>query len=194
VRRQLLVIAMVVGAVPLLAGCDLLMGTGSYNGYDDDLGEELATYATGRATLEIDGRTIVLDQLGAGPHLISGFGADVYWYNEDGWGLRLNAYDGDMMMSGTDITIDRVQTTYWSANGFDDCVVEVDKADETGVKGSATCDGLRWSDQLRGSRGWSGGPSRVEGEPAFDSTITFEARPAPGSQASPAPTPSPSPS
>jgi hypothetical protein len=182
VRRKLLVLALAYAAVPLLAGCAFLDDPA----FDDGFGAPLATYVTGRATLEIDGRTIVLDRLSAGPHLIQGAGADVYWYNEEGWGLRLSAFD--MLGAGaTNISIDRVRTTYWSADGYEDCLVKVETADETGVKGSATCDGLRWVDRLRGASSWGEGPGYVEGEPAFDATVVFEARPALGTPTSTSP-------
>ena len=171
--RRILVLALAIGLVPALAGCDLL-GVPAFD--EEGFGEPLATYATGSASLVIDGETIVLDQLSRGPHLYDGFGADVYWFNDDGWGLRLTSYDAGLMGVG-DITIDRVRTTYWSASGYDDCILELDLVDETGVRGSATCDGLRWVDQLRGG-GWSGGPPYVDGEPAFDATVEFSAAPA----------------
>lgn len=184
-RRQLLALAIALCAVPLVAGCSLLMP--GLDEFDEGLGDALATYGTGRATLEIDGRTIVLDKLNAGPHLYDGLGANVYWYNEDGWGLRLTTYDDGGWMPSNDVTIDRVQTTYWSAPGWGDCVLEVAVADATGVRGSARCDGLRWTDQLRGGNGWGEGPGVVEGEPAFDAIIEFEAAPAEAAPAEPVP-------
>jgi hypothetical protein len=193
VRRPLLVLVPVLGAGLLLAGCELL-GTGAFgDGLGDTFGEPLATYTAGRATIEIDGTTIVLDQLSAGPHLMAGFGADVYWFNEDGWGLRLSSYGGGPI-SSSDITIDRVRTTYWSAPGYGDCIVTVDTIDPTGVKGSATCDGLRWTDQLRGGTAWSADPRYVEGEPAFDATVTFEAEATGPGRAAASPNASPTPS
>jgi hypothetical protein len=186
VRRQLVVLSLaVVGVVPLLAGCAFFDGP-SDDGLDGE-GQVLATYTSGHATLKIDGSTMVLDQLGGESELISGFGADVYWYNDAGWGLRFEAY-GDSGLSGNDVRIERVQTTYWATDGGGDCVVKVEKADATGLKGSATCHGLRWVDQLRGSRWGSDGPNYVKGEPAFDATIKFQAAPAspaPSSQSVP---------
>lgn len=172
-RRLLVILALAIGAAPTVSGCDLL---GMPSTDDEDFGQPIATYTSGRATLVIDGRTIVLDQVSAGPHLYRDMGADVYWFNEEGWGLRLTSY-GDGWMAGSDITIDRVQTTYWSAPGYGDCRLKVERLDATGAQGSASCDGLRWVDRLRGGS-WRADEPYVEGEPAFDAEVTFEAEPA----------------
>jgi hypothetical protein len=55
--------------------------------------------------------------------------------------------------------------------------VTVTKADETGLAGTATCKGLRWSDAMSMGFDSSFTPPYIEGEPAFDAEITFEATP-----------------
>ncbi len=113
-------------------------------------------------------------------------GADVYWFNDDGWGVRLSGGGvvGAFPMPPS-ISIDRVRTTYWSAMDVQDaCKVTLDEIDAKGLRGTATCTGLRWSDMLRGGmQGFGGadGNGFVPGEPAFDATIDFEALPKPPS-------------
>jgi hypothetical protein len=175
-RRAPATIVSVALAAALLGGCELLYPP------EDNLGTALATYVTGHATMTIAGEDVELDQISPGPHLITDMGAEVYWFNDDGWGLRLSGGGavGAFAMPAM-ISIDRVQTTYWSA--MDDggqCRVTLDEIDAKGLRGSATCTGLRWSDVLRGGVGgfWDpGGGPYVEGQPPFDATITFEAQP-----------------
>jgi hypothetical protein len=164
----------VVGVV--LAGCELLGPPA------DGFGEALATYETGYATMTIGDETIQLDQIAPGPHLTAGYGAEVYWYNDEGWGLRISG--GEASPGFFDIpamlSIDRVRTTYWSAMDWESgCDIKLTEIDEHGIRGTATCKGLRWTDMLHG--GSSGWPQDryVEGEPAFDATLEFEALPKP---------------
>lgn len=175
-HRRLPALVLVLACLPGLAACELL-GMPTFD--EEGFGEPLATYGGGSATLVIDGETILLDQLSRGPHLYDGLGTDVYWFNDDGWGLRLTSFDSGFM-DMAEVTIDRVQTTYWSAPGYGDCIVDLVRSDETGVEGTATCDGLRWVDQLRGGS-WNDGPPFVEGQPAFDATVEFEASATSGS-------------
>jgi hypothetical protein len=142
-----------------------------------DLGTATTTYGTGRATMTIDGEPIVLDQLAASSQYLAGFGPEVYWFNDDGWGLRLSG-GGMGPFSPASVSIDRVRTTYWSALDYGNaCRVTVAQADEKGIKGTATCTGLRWTDMLRGGLGSLGSLGYVEGEDAFDATIEFTASP-----------------
>jgi hypothetical protein len=76
------------------------------------------------------------------------------------------------------LTIDRiVGTQHWTTLDSSRCVVTVTKADETGLAGTATCKGLRWSDALSMGLGSSFQPPYISGEPAFDAEVTFEATP-----------------
>lgn len=168
-------------AMLALAGCELLAPSFG----DDEFGQALATYARGHATMTIGGETIELDQLSPGPHLTQGWGVEVYWYNDEGWGLRVSG--GGSLSGGlgfdmpATISIDRVRTTYWMASDYEArCDVDVDEMDDKGVRGSASCKGLRWVDVLRRGNGiGSYEEGYVEGEPPFDVTLQFEAFPDP---------------
>lgn len=161
---------------PVVAGLAIATTTGGCVFLDPpgaDLGAATTLYGTGTATMTIDGEAIVLDQVSTTSQLMTGFGPDVYWFNEEGWGLRLSGGGTGLFMPAT-VSIDRVRTTYWSAIDYGNaCRVTVAQADEKGVKGTATCTGLQWTDILRG--GPAGG--YVEGEDAFDATIEFAAAP-----------------
>jgi hypothetical protein len=174
----LLALAMVAG--PGLTGCELL------NPPADTFGGTVASYQTGHATMTIGDQTIKLDQISPGPHLMRDLGAEVYWFNDAGWGLRLSGGGGASAFAmPASVAIDRVRTTYLSAmddNG--ECKVKLDEIDEQGLRGTATCTGLRWADMLRGGIGGygdTGGDRYDTGEPPFDATITFEALPKPPS-------------
>jgi hypothetical protein len=159
-------IAGLIGAL-VAGGCVFLDPPGA------DLGAATTTYGAGRATITIDGKPIVLDQVSTTSGLLTGFGPEVYWFNDDGWGLRLSG-GGTGLLSPAMVSVDRVRTTYWSAIDYGNgCRVAIAQADEKGVRGTASCTGLRWTDMLRG------GPASgyVEGEDPFDATIEFSAAP-----------------
>jgi hypothetical protein len=184
-------------AVTSLAGCELLMPSDAFDSFDD-FAEPIATYATGRATVKLGTETLVLDRIAPGPHVYKAGTVELYWYNDEGWGMRLMSFqDSGLLGEFSDLSFDRVQTTYWTAMGGSgsggDCAIRIERADATGLHGSATCTGLRWLDQLHGGTMSGNGPPFVEDQPAFDATVTFDAEPAPGS-ATPAPAVSPSPS
>jgi hypothetical protein len=155
-------------ATTLLAGCVFFpppedpFGTG-----------DMTTFATGHATMTVDGERVELNQIAPGPHLISGIGREIYRFNDDGWGLRLTGGMSGFMP--TMLSIDRIRNAYWSAQDFGACSVKLDSSDKDGVKGSATCKELHWSDMLKG--GASSMDNRVKGEDPFDATIEFEALP-----------------
>ena len=54
------------------------------------------------------------------------------------------------------------------------CVTTIERADASGVAGSATCRGLEWTDYF-GSYSMTGFPQPIPGEEPFDAEITFEA-------------------
>ena len=162
---------------PLLAGLALslaLSGCALFDYPEDDFGGVVSRYATGSATVTIGSERHVLDQVAPSSQLMAGFGAEVYWFNDDGWGLRLTGGTAGSMLPAM-LSVDWVRTTYWSASDYGgQCNVKLDQADAKLVKGTATCTGLRWSDMLRGDV-FDGG--YVEGEAPFDATIEFEAAP-----------------
>jgi hypothetical protein len=176
----------------LLSGCEYLI-PGLYP--DPDPWQEpgvTTAYESGRATLELDAdgaqQTVVLDEIAEGSEL-TGFGATVIWRNDDGWALTLSTFDFGGMPglggSSDDVSIQRINgVELWVTDSYsspDSCIVEIDESSDELLSGSATCRGLRWSDGLGGFGGYgASGPRYIEDEPAFDLTLTFEARPAAG--------------
>jgi hypothetical protein len=139
----------------------------------------IASFQSGRATIKLDGgETIELTELHGTADLNTLFGARISWENESGWYLRLigggNSGGPEAEFPPT-LMIDRiVDDEHWTTRD-DRCVVDLDKADKTGVKGSATCKRLRWHDALAGYE--FNGNDLVPDQPKFDATITFEALP-----------------
>lgn len=164
-RSRLAALSGLVALAILASGCALI--DPSLNG---DFGEKITTtYTAGRATMKIGDEAVVLDKM-APAHLIEGIGPEAYWFNDDGWGVRLMGGTG--AIGPASITLDRIQTTYWTAWG-DNCRVTIDQSDASALRGSAVCTGLRWSDPLRGDS--LGTDQLVPGEAAFDATIQFVA-------------------
>jgi hypothetical protein len=139
--------------------------------------------------------TMTLDQIGPDSMLDSYMGATVTWRNDDGWIVRMNAYDysdpgaGDVPGSiGGDVTVERIDGhEHWSAGSYTStagnrCIVDVWEMSETVVSGRANCRGLRWTDYAGGFS--FGEPVFIEGQDAFDLTVTFEAKPSGDGQAS----------
>jgi hypothetical protein len=171
----------------LLAGCELLL-PGLYGFPEEPIDPGLgmsATYESGSATLRFGGaapQTIELDTVLSGSG-VSEFGAMVTWRNDDGWAMTVNAYEMGLPgveLSG-DVNIQRiVGTEVWTTDSFTtpySCTVDIDKVTEDELSGAATCRSLQWVDGTGGGS-WlnPGSPRYVEGEPAFDVTITFEAQ------------------
>lgn len=163
------------------AGCSLLFGSG-FGPLDPELmsSSPLATYSVGSATIAIGGgETIELDVLDPSSGIDSMFGSDVHWSNGDGWHLRVNGAGtdlGDGMGGAEFLTIDRITDgAHWSTLDPSRCIVDVDVADESALRGTATCKGLAWFDAMSGPLG-AMGPSEID-EPKFDAEITFEATP-----------------
>jgi hypothetical protein len=163
-----------------LIGCDYLTGL---SGFDDDfpLPSPQATYRTGTATITIGDETIVLDRLNGPGSLFDTFGAEAGWTDGQGWYLRVSgASMGGAFFSGAYVTFDRIVTVqHWSIYDTSRCIVTIDQADTRGLAGSALCRGLRWTDALAsfGGFGVSPEPAYIDGQPAFDAEVTFEAVP-----------------
>jgi hypothetical protein len=175
-------LALAVGTALLVAGCELLYGLAPY---DPTLDPEdyafpspIAVYAAGRATLAIDGGTaLVLDRMTAPGRLDESFGSDVVLTNGDGWYVRVSGAmpPGTIYSSSGYVTIDRVfDGNHWSTADPTRCIVTLEQADATELRGAASCKGLRWSDSL-GTITTSLEPAYVEGQAPFDAEITFEA-------------------
>ena len=163
-------------AATMLAGLALSLTAAGCAFFDDYPGESLGgvmtRYQAGTATVTIGSERHVLDQVSASSQLMSDLGADVYWFSDDGWGLRLSGGMAGAYFPAT-VSIDRIRNAYWSATDYNgQCRVKLDQVDAKAVKGTATCTGLRWTDVLRGDYSTGG---YVEGEAPFDATIEFEA-------------------
>ena len=75
------------------------------------------------------------------------------------------------------LTIERIADgRHRTASDPGACKVTIATADTTGLAGSATCKGLRWSDALAPYEP-IGRPSYVEGEAPFDAEVEFSATP-----------------
>jgi len=183
------------GAV--LAGCNLffpgLVGPGPMGSFGDlyslgdlssfdvpleSFGEPslLATYRTGSATIRLgDGTTIRLTTVRAGSQLMSSMGAAARWSDASGWNLIVDgaASDGsygDATIVELDRIADNEHLTTLDSGG---CSVKIDLADRTGLRGSASCKGLIWTDALD----LYGPVSAASGQAPFDAEITFSAAP-----------------
>ena len=167
------------------SGCQYLYG---FPPIDPDEGfeppEATAIYESGRATIAIDGgATIVLDRLAAPGGLFQDFGASATFTGDDGWYLgisgALDEASTGLFGIGTFLQLDRITgTEHWTSMDPSRCIVDVASVDETGMRGSATCKGVRWSDML--GQGYADfEPNYIEGEAPFDAEITFEALPGP---------------
>ena len=175
--------------IPLLAGCELLFPGFAQGPEPSGLGEfpgpsPIATFGSGHATIAIEGGdTIRLDELHGDGELTPFVGASISWENESGWYLRLIGGGGAGAVEEfpANLTIDRiVEDEHWTTGDLDRCVVDIDKADKTGVKGSATCKGLQWHDALAAYNIALGQQDLIPDQPKFDATITFEAAPTNG--------------
>jgi len=194
VPRLLLTITAVV-----VAGCFFpSLGSFADLGDPDPFPSVLATYTRGSATLAITRagttETIALNEVGRGSQATSIVGTSVSWRNEDGWILQLTAYDyGDVFApratgepesenesySG-DVSIQLIADhEFWRADSYgpagNRCIVDIEEADETEVRGSATCRGLRWTDGTVVALNPE--PVLIDGQDPFDAEITFEATP-----------------
>ena len=135
-----------------------------------------ASFSTGSATLELDGETIVLDQLSGEAGISDEMGFNVRW--TDGAGRYLSifgtpAFPG--LPSSEYLTLDWLQEDrHWVIVDTMRCVTTIDQADEDALRGSATCRGLEWGDYFDMSS-ISGLPKPIDGQEPFDAEITFEA-------------------
>ena len=139
----------------------------------------LATFSNGQATLILsDGSPILLDRISPGPHLFSEFGSNVRWSSADGWYLTVagaGAVAG--ALGDAYLQLDRIQDhVHWTIDDPSRCHVVIQTASSNGLRGTASCSGMRWVDALGGS-GFVGPPSPPPGDVPFDAQISFEATP-----------------
>ena len=139
----------------------------------------MTRYPTGRATVAIDGGTaMVLDRLTVPGTYDPSFGAQITLAGPDGWYLQL--YDAVASMPAeagySFLSLERiVDRQHWTLADPSRCDLVITQADASGLRGTASCHGLRWADALAG--GWLGGPHHIQGQDVFDAEITFEASP-----------------
>ncbi len=189
---RLKAIAALAAVVFLVSGCQYLsmfgdagafpvdpLQPGDFGSFDPGgfpMPSPIATFTEGSATLTIDGKTTMLDQLSGFAGAYDEFGTEVGW--TDGSGTYVRFFGSGDPAFGPDqgfITIDRVvDGQHWTSSDPWICQVELDQGDSTGVAGTATCNGLHWMDAI------SGGdfiPTPNESGPAVDAEITFSATP-----------------
>jgi hypothetical protein len=173
-----------------LSGCallDLLLGQPPFPDPDGSFppfpfASAETTFTTGSATIVLSGEagepgeTLVLDELAGGGSLLEGFGLQARWTNGDGWYLTFQSYpDFGLPAESAYLTIDRIfDGRHWTTYDQTRCVTTTQVDEATGIVGTATCRGLKWSDFFSSSSGL-GLPEVIEGEPPFDAEITFEA-------------------
>lgn len=172
-----------------VAGC-LLPNFGAFGSDDEPFPTVLATYATGSATLQMKrgdvAETVTFNRIGPGSQLGSFVGANVTWRNEDGWVLQVTAFDtmfGSPEAAGPysgDVVLQLIADhELWRADSYATtgprCIIDLDHVSETGVRGTATCKGLRWVDGTAGPLFPE--PVYIEGQEPFDAEVTFEATP-----------------
>jgi hypothetical protein len=167
-------------AASIVGGCSLLYGFDPNVPPDFGMPKPAATYKTGHATVTVGkDPAIELGDLTDGGTMDPSYGASATFRNADGWYLRImGATKGRNLYSMPGfMTIDRiVDKQHWTTFDSSRCVITITKADQTGLAGTATCKGLRWSDAL--SNGFeSFEPPYIKDQPAFDAEITFEALP-----------------
>src|SRR5262245_17297834 len=127
------------------------MGGGGF-GSDFPAPSQIASFSTGHATIAIaGGETIELDKVGAKSGIESIIGADVRWTGDDGWSLQVSGAGADYPDGVTTIDtpallmLDRITDgSHWTTYDPSRCVVTVEVADKTGLRGSATCKGVEW--------------------------------------------------
>ena len=163
--------------VPLDPGEFGSFDPGEFGSFDpDDPGFSMpppeATFTKGSATVTIDGTATTLDRLAGNGLMYKDVGADVGW--TDGNGTYVHFFGSGAFGDAGFVSIDRIADGHHL--GLPDpgaCTVKLDKADATGVAGSATCKGARWTDMLTNFGGFAS-PSPGA---TFDAEITFEATP-----------------
>ena len=174
------VLAVVLLAIGL-SGCSLLdLLLGAEPPFDPDepfpFPTAEATFSAGTATIELDGETLVLDELSGEAAMNPDFGTSVRWTNGNGRYLSLTAMpDMGFMPDSSYLSFDWIADgRHWTIMDPGRCVTTIEQADASGVTGTATCRGLEWTDYL-GSSSLTGFPQPIPGGEPFDAEITFEA-------------------
>ncbi len=173
------VLALVLGAALVAGGCEYLYGYGAGNPDDFGIPAPLARYVEGTARVSVgEAAAMDLHELSHAALYDDLFGAEATFSNDDGWYVRVSgATTGGMFGSLAYVTLDRVTGgQHWTTSDPGRCIVTIDAADATSLRGSAICKGLRWADAMAGV-GMSLEPTYISGQDPFDAEIRFEARP-----------------
>lgn len=172
-------------AVVVVSGCQYLFGFPSEPPFP--MPTTAGAYDQGRATITIGtDPAIALDELSRPGTFDPSFGGEATFRGDDGWYVQVygaSLGSGGLFGTGGYLTLDRiVDRQHWTTADPTRCVVTVTVADESTLRGTATCKGLRWSDALGGAFGGgfgggfgANGPAYIPDQPAFDAEITFEA-------------------
>jgi hypothetical protein len=148
--------------------------------FDPDApGAPKATFSHGKATVTIGSDVVALDRIVGSGYLSDEYGGQASWTNGSGWYVQAFGISPDGSAFGDEafVSLDRiVDGNHWTVGDPSSCKITVTRADETGLAGSADCTGLRWAD-LMASYASPSGPAYVQGQPAFDAKVTFEAAP-----------------
>ena len=177
---HLLAVAAIVTQVGGCSVLDLLLGVGPEPLDPDEpfpLPTAEATFSTGSATIELDGETVVLDEL-IEDSSFGEFGWSVTWENDDGWYLQLSGFPEDLGLpgGGAYLSLHRVQgSEHLTILDPSRCVTTTDTAGADGITGSATCRGLQWIDYFASYPAGGGFPKPIDGQEPFDAEIAFEA-------------------
>ena len=138
-----------------------------------------ATFKHGSATLTIGSKVIKLDRVVGSGYLSDEFGGQAAWTNGSGWYAQAFGISEAASADGADafVSFDRIEGgQHWTVGDPTSCKVTVERAEVTGIAGTAVCPGLRWAD-LMAAYANPTGPVYVEGEAPFDAKLTFEATP-----------------
>lgn len=150
---------------------------GSFDpGPDESLPPPIATYATGTASIAIDGTTTSLGHLTEPGLVYADLGAAISW--TDGQGMYLQFYSDPTGTSIGDgfVELDRIADgRHLATIDQTGCVVKVTESGVKGLSGTASCKDLHWTDTMGGFDGFD--PSPVPDATAFNAEITFQAAP-----------------
>lgn len=179
--RAVRLVGLAVVAVAL-AGCSLFYP--GWTEYEDfpEIGEDpTIAYTTGTATIEVDGTSRTLDELADGGGEWADYGASATWRGTDGWILQVSGAvaEGDLAPFGFGgyLTLHRIaHGEHWTTYDPSRCIITIDRVDDDGLAGSATCRGMEWVDAIVDEFQFE--PRSIDGEAPFDAEITFRAGPA----------------